>query len=117
LSVLKGFVRWMERSRRLEGNPLGHVDGVNPRTDVRLERRGLSAEELGRLFAVAEKGPEFRHVSGRDRSMLYMLASYTGLRVSELASLTRASFHLNRDPPTVTVAAGGSEGRRDAGLP
>jgi len=34
--------------------------------------------------------------------MLYRVAMMTGLRASELASLTVASFDLTADPPTVT---------------
>jgi integrase/recombinase XerD len=49
--------------------------------------------------------------------MLYALALYTGLRASELASLTPASFRLDADPPTVTVQAGYSKRRREDTVP
>ena len=42
-----------------------------------------------------------------------MVALYTGLRCSELASLTPESFHLDSDPPTVTVQAGYSKRRKE----
>jgi integrase len=47
--------------------------------------------------------------------MLYTLAGYTGLRCSELASLTRSSFDLTEG--TVTVNAGYSKRRREDVLP
>lgn len=49
--------------------------------------------------------------------MLYHLAVTTGLRASELASLTPRSFDLVGDPPTVTVEAGYSKHRRRDVLP
>ena len=49
--------------------------------------------------------------------MLYRVAAMTGLRASELASLTPASFDLNADPPTVTVQAACSKHRREDVLP
>ena len=41
----------------------------------------------------------------------------TGLRRSELASLTTASFDLDSEQPTLTVAAGASKHRRKDVLP
>jgi len=49
--------------------------------------------------------------------MLYTVAAYTGLRASELASLTPESFRLDETPPTVTVLAGYSKHRRQDVLP
>jgi len=45
--------------------------------------------------------------------MLYRLAVETGLRSSELSSLTRASFQLDGDDPCVIVAAAYSKHRRE----
>lgn len=39
------------------------------------------------------------------RAMLYLLAVETGLRQNELRSLTRSSFALDADEPTVTIQA------------
>ena len=49
--------------------------------------------------------------------MLYRLAASTGLRCSELASLTPESFDLGRKPPVVTVVAAVSKRRREDVLP
>ncbi len=48
---------------------------------------------------------------------MYQLATETGLRASELFSLTWASFDLRADPPTVTIRADYSKHRRDDVLP
>ena len=52
-------------------------------------------------------------MTGPARALLYRLALETGLRAAELRSLTMASFDLDADPPTVTVAAGYRKRRRD----
>jgi hypothetical protein len=44
--------------------------------------------------------------------MLYTLAAFTGLRESELASLTPESLALDGDRPAVTVEAACSKRRR-----
>ena len=49
--------------------------------------------------------------------MLYRVAAMTGLRASELASLTPASFDLAADVPTVTLEAAYSKHRREDVLP
>ncbi len=56
-------------------------------------------------------------MSGGERSIVYQLAVETGLRASELRSLTSGSFDLESDPPTVTVRAAHSKHRRDDVLP
>jgi integrase len=56
-------------------------------------------------------------MAGADRLVLYCLGANTGLRAAELASLSPASFDLDADPPTVTVAAAYSKRRRQDVLP
>ena len=53
-----------------------------------------------------------RGFTGAARAMLYLTASMTGLRASELASLTRDSFRLDDATPVVVVEAGYSKRRR-----
>ncbi len=45
--------------------------------------------------------------------MLYRTAYGTGFRANELRSLTPECFHLDQDPPTITVKAGFSKHRRE----
>jgi integrase len=94
-------------------NPLISLSLLNTRTDRRHDRRALSQEEFRRLIEAAETGPPIEGVPGRDRAMLYLLAAWTGLRKSELGSLTPRSFRLDADPPTVKVEAAYSKRRRE----
>jgi integrase len=49
--------------------------------------------------------------------MLYRLAIESGLRAAEIRSLTRRSFDLDGDDPTVTVQAAYSKHRREDTVP
>lgn len=90
---------------------------MNEATDLRRIRRPLLAEELARLIGAAEAGPTVEGIAGADRAILYLLATWTGYRRGELASLERDSFDLDGDPPTLTVQATYSKRRRADTLP
>jgi integrase len=67
-------------------------------------------------------GDDYRLVtstlSGPDRAIVYIIAAATGLRVSEIASLTPASFDLaDLDAAAVKVSAAYSKHRRDDEVP
>ncbi len=117
LQAVKSFARWMVRDGRAPDSPLDYLQGGNANTDRRHDRRALDADALRRLLRTAASSPNYRRMSGSDRAVLYQLAAETGLRASELRSLTRASLVLEADPPTVTVKAAYSKHRRDDTLP
>ena len=73
----------------------------------------LEVEEVCRLLNAMAGEPTQLGVTGSERAILYWLALDTGLRAGELRSLTRASFDLCGDSPTVTAAAGYSRRRQD----
>lgn len=117
LRAIKQFSRWLVRDRRAFDDPLAHMAMLNVSTDRRHDRRPFSAEELTAILQTANAGPVVRRMSGHDRAMLYAVAGYTGLRASELGSLTPESFDLNAEPATVTVQAAYSKHRRQDVLP
>ena len=117
LQAIKQFCRWMVQDRRAAESPITHLSGLNVRTDRRHDRRALTVEELRKLLTTTHSGPTRGRMTGPERAMLYHLAVVTGLRAGELRSLTRASFDLDADPPTVTVAAAYSKRRREDTLP
>jgi integrase len=87
------------------------------RTDRRHDRRALTIEELRRLLAAAQTGPERFGIGGAERALVYRLAVESGLRANELRSLTRGSFDLDTEEPAVTVEAAYSKRRRADQLP
>ena len=117
LGALRQFARWMVRDGRAIENPLAHLRTLNARTDRRHQRRALDVEDLCRLIEAAEHGADFHRIPGPERAMLYRVAAETGLRSRELRSLTRSSFELDADDPTVTVQAAYSKRRREDTLP
>ena len=117
LAAAKEFCGWMVREKRMSDNPLVHLQAMSAETDVRRERRSLSAREFARLLKAACDQERFRDLAGSDREVLYTMAAYTGLRASELASLTLASLDFEADPATVTVEAAYSKHRRRDLLP
>src|SRR5262249_57432376 len=46
LTAVKGFTRWLAKGRRAPYDPLACLSAQNAKTDVRVERRALAAEEL-----------------------------------------------------------------------
>ena len=117
LSAFKSFCRWMVKERRASESPVSHLSGLNARTDRRVERRALTADECRKLLAAAQKGKTHYGMSGPDRATLYRVALETGLRWNELHSLTRGDFVLDGLRPRVTVQAAYSKHRRDDTLP
>ncbi len=121
LQAVKQFCRWMVKDRRATESPVEHLGGLNVKVDRRHDRRALTVEEMRRLLEVASKGEERGghgwHMTGPQRAALYRLAMETGLRSSELRSLTRSSFDLDADPPIVTVEAAYSKHRRQDAQP
>jgi len=118
LVAAKAFCNWCVKTRRLPEHPLRHLTKVNAKVDVRKKRRPLTPEELVRLLVATEASVRsFRGMTGRDRAMIYRMASETGLRWSELRSLKRISFDLEGVPATVTVEAADEKAGRGAVLP
>lgn len=117
LSAFKEFCNWLVRDGHTPSNPVAYLQALNAQTDVRRQRRALSAEEFEALVAAAADGPSVQNMSGPDRAMLYVLAAWTGYRRQELASLTRSSFKLNSSPPKVNVSAAYSKRRRQDVVP
>jgi integrase len=117
LRAIKQFSRWLVRDRRAGEDPLAFISMLNVATDRRHDRRPLTETEFTALIAAATTGKTLSRLTGQDRAMLYTVAAYTGLRASELASLTPESFRIDETPPTVTVLAAYSKHRRQDVLP
>ena len=115
LGAIKAFSRWLVGSHRIGSDPLAGMRGFKV-TERTLTRRALSDDEAARLIDAAERGGDWRGMSGPDRATLYRVALGTGFRRAELASLTPAAFDLN-DPPRIMVRAAYSKRRRDDAQP
>ena len=60
-------------------------------------------DELRKLFAVTEREPVRRRMTGFERRLLYQLAAETGFRSKECRTITWGDIDLDGNPPTVRV--------------
>src|SRR5262249_44105774 len=109
------FAKWCYDTHRLREYPLRGVEKFNAKEDRRRDRRTIALEELRRLVEVAHRGPRLNRMTGPMRALCYRLASATGLRFSEIKSITSGSF--DWEAPSVTVAAAYTKNGDPATLP
>ncbi len=107
LGCARAFLNWLVKSERLPSNPLASVEKVETRGREVRNRRSYSHDEFLRLLKV----------SGPDRSVVYAVAYYTGLRRAEMASLCWGDFDLGEDFPTVRIASKDAKNKRTTTLP
>lgn len=118
LTAIRSFCRWLMRKKRLLNDPTIGISKLNEAEDRRRERRALTEQESQLLVATARASKRvIRGLSGEDRAVLYTVAQRTGLRRSELLSLTPSSFDLGGNPPVVRLAAKNSKHRKTDVLP
>ncbi len=114
LTAIKGFAKWMARHQKLLRDPLASVTTPNPKSNRRRERRILLHEEWDWVRATTTDGPARLGMTDNERVLLYVVAIQTGLRSSELRSLTRGSLYLDADRPYITCKAGSTKNAKDA---
>jgi integrase len=118
VQAIDSFGRWLARSGRVAANPVSNLARLNTEVDVRHQRRALTSDEVRQLIESARSsGKRIQGLDGEQRARVYLLSFLTGLRRSELATLTRESFDLKSAQPTVTVKAACSKHRRTDVLP
>ena len=114
LTAIKGFTKWLAAHHKLPRDSLASVKKPNPKADRRRERRMLLPEEWQWLRATLTDSPERLGLPAGERMLLYATAIQTGLRSSELRSLTRGRLFLDVDEPFITCKAGSTKNRQDA---
>jgi len=116
LGLVKHFAQWLVDERR---NTTNAISGMKKRSvqGHRVKfRRPLTQAEFQKLLDATAAGPIRKHLSGRDRAALYLLASFTGYRRRELSSVTPAAFVFG-ESPRVDMASGYSKRRREDRIP
>lgn len=118
-SAVRAFSKWVSGKLRTPDPLAGRVPKLNEEVDQRRSRRIPTPAELESLCRSAASALRRRgRITGVDRSHLYRTAAYTGLRASELASLTPASFTWDAGRVVaVTVQAADAKGKREDTLP
>ena len=100
---LKAFCRWVVDEGRAAESPVATLTPV-PVIDETVPGV-FTVEQIQTLLTTTYTGRRRGRATGRDRAMLYKVAVETALRANELRTLTRSSFKLDADPPTVTIEA------------
>jgi len=118
VQALDSFCRWMVQAGRIAVNPLSNLSRLNTDVDIRHQRRALTPDEMSQLVNAARSSDQrIQGYDGELRARLYLMSYLTGLRRSELASLTPVSFQVTAEHPTLTVEAAFSKHRRKDILP
>ncbi|MFW6456994.1 MAG: tyrosine-type recombinase/integrase [Planctomycetota bacterium] len=101
LRSIRTFCRWMVRRGRMKDDPTIYIEMRKVHPD---KRRALTPEECGRLLDATRENGRHHGMGGHERALLYETALTTGLRWSELRSLTVEDLDLDSTPPSVSVS-------------
>lgn len=113
LASLHSFCHWCVSQRYVDADPLASAKPVEANSRRTFERRALTMDEIERLLHSAKHGDYHNNqLSGMERVALYTVAIYTGLRVAELASLTREDFQLDGPSPMISVHARSTKNKK-----
>ncbi len=141
-SALVAFCGWCVESSRMVTNPLTRVALANEKADRRHVRRSLTEAEIVKFLDAAERRPllealtvrrgsrigraeaqvrpeveaELRRV-GRERRLIYSTLLTTGLRKSELRSITIGQVHLDEGSPYLELSAAHEKNRQGSLIP
>jgi len=107
LNAFKTFLNWTVKIKAISSNPLSEVETAKTKGKETRLRRALTQDELMRLVNTA---PE-------ERALVYLAASYTGIRRSELAEITWSDVHLDCEFPHIKINASISKNSKDDTVP
>jgi len=113
-AAIKALTRWAWLDGRLERDPLARTKRWPMEGFERRRRRALKPAELERLLERCAGNGTIAGLAGYQRSLLYLLAVATGLRLGELGVLTVRSFDFSVDPPEVRVPGSATKNGREA---
>ena len=141
-SACVAFGNWCLRTNRLTGNPFADLPKADERADPQRQRRAMTETELTRFLDVALRRPlldamtvrrgknkgraiaQLRDTTKRrlmllgwERALIYKSLVLTGLRKSELASLTIGSQELNGQVGYAVLHARDEKNRQGSELP
>jgi integrase len=105
LTAIKSFVKWLAAGGKLVNNPLTAVKAPSVKADRRKRRRPLLLDEWPWLRAATLSNGFHHGMDAEARAILYGVAVQTGLRSSELRSLTKAHLALKGKAPYIRCKA------------
>ncbi len=134
---LVGFANWCVGAGRLLANPVADVPKADQKAEVTRQRRSLTENELHKLLDAARRRPLIDAMTvrrgkdagqqkaklrdktrqrlartGRERALIYKSYLLTGLRKSELATLTVGQLDLEGTMPCAVLDAADEKNRQ-----
>jgi hypothetical protein len=116
-SALPTIARATCAPRLIEQQPLGNIGRRNEQADRKYVRRPLTENELRLLILETRQAPDWRGMTGADRSWFYILGAVTGFRRSELGALRPEDFDIEGPTPTVSLAGSSTKNGKAAEQP
>ena len=96
VSMFKTFCRWVVDNEYADKSPVERGIALLS-DDKESDKVGFTAEEVKRLIEAAENGPRHHGTDNHERSVLYLFAAESGLRIKEtISKLTVGDFDLDR---------------------
>ncbi len=90
----KAFCNWLVKTKVLPASP---IEGIDKLPEDRAEHGILTPEQFLTLITSTERlGLPYAGVPAKERAILYLVAGNTGLRKSELRSLTWGSVQIDK---------------------
>jgi integrase len=105
LIYMKMFFAWAVRMKYIQSSPIVSISKTPSKGRLMIERRSISEKEFDNLIAAASTGVDCYGISGEERAVAYLIASYTGLRFQELTKLQSSQFVFEPSPRIVLVAS------------
>lgn len=113
LGAMKGFCKWLVKSKRLRESPVEDLESAKTHSDIRHARRALDMGEIDRLLTAARASRVvFQELSGTDRAYLYIAAAATTLRAHELSVLWPESFVVKPASASATLPSSVEKNRK-----
>jgi integrase len=116
IALVHAFGRWCQRRGLLMVNPFQGMEHLNQKTDVRRQRRTLTAVEVNAIVTTARTRATDSW-KGENRATAYRLMGSTGLRWNEARTLRLSDIHLEGKTPYIQLQAGNAKSRKDARVP
>ncbi len=118
LAAARRFARWISHKATIAADLFDGLPGFDPSRERTHAKRDVPPEELARVLDAARESTQVvRSLTGPDRYHLYLVAFGTGFRASELAALQPEHFHIDADPPAVTLPAKVAKNKKSMRFP
>ncbi len=115
LTAMRMFLNYLVNTGQITKNPISTLSKLQ---EDREKRGVLTGDQFIKLIKHTQMcGRIICNSTGKDRAMLYLLAGNTGLRRSELLSLTWKDMKIDGDKPVVIVDGTRTKNRKEAAQP